>query len=76
MVFEMGRTPMLRRIFEMDREYRRFLTEESKGHAKITKHYLWGFNTHRFDEMFILGELLRCFPDVTLLGSLTKVRKL
>lgn len=43
---------------------------------KPTRIVLWGFNTHRFDCMFLLPHLIALFPQVDLLGTMTKVRKL
>jgi hypothetical protein len=54
-----------------------FDTKNKKGHSKGKPAiYFWGFNTHRFDLMFMLPLMFRLCPDVALTGSLTKVRQL
>lgn len=46
------------------------------GNIQPIQHFIWGFNSHRFDLIFLLPSIIKTFNDVQLRGSMTKVKKL
>jgi hypothetical protein len=52
-------------------------SQKGGTHARAEKKiYLWGFNSHRFDLMPFVAEFVKRFSSTSLIGNMSKVRKL